>query len=86
MIIKTITTLNVNSIRSRSRCILLNNFIIEHNPDILLLSETHLKPTMRTSFKGYTMLKGDRLSGNGGGPAILFKQCIPFKNQETLQT
>lgn len=75
-----ITALNVNSITTAARKILLLDFINENNPDILLLSETHLKENRQFKISNYNIIRGDRINNNGGGTAIIFKNGLQFKN------
>lgn len=47
------------------------------DPDVLLLSETHLKATSRTRWpKGYDLCRKDRAVGRGGGLATLTKKSL----------
>lgn len=52
---------------------LINN----HNPYLVCLSETWLKPSFSFKFRGYNTVRQDRFDGYGG-VAILIKKNIPF--------
>jgi hypothetical protein len=52
------------------------NFLSKHDIDILLVSETHLKPTSRIRFPNYTTYRTDRPTNRGGGTAIFIKSHI----------
>ena len=47
-----------------------------HNPHIVLLSETHWKPTFNITFNAYNCTKLDRLEQRGGGDAILSHKSL----------
>lgn len=51
-------------------------FLREHNIDILLLSETFLKPLHKCYFQNYKLIRDDRVTA-GGGTAIAIKRQIP---------
>lgn len=48
--------INVNSIIRLSKRYDLHNFILQHNPDCVLLNETKLNPKHRISFKNYEII------------------------------
>lgn len=86
-----ILELNVNSIISLQRRHELNRIIIQHNPDIFLLNETHLNNRHKINFKNYTLIKRDSLTKDSG-TAILVKSNIKIEiinikhNFENLET
>ena len=59
----------------------LQNYLLEHQIDILALNETFLKPKFKCHLSGYDMYKNDTLVGTKGGVAILVKKAI-IVNQE----
>ena len=68
---------NCNSIYSNERRDYLNDFILEHKPDILLLSETKLNVNCTFEIQNYITLRNDRpiiSARNSGGTAILIKR------------
>ena len=72
-----IIALNCNSIYSNERRDSLNDFILEHKPDIFLLSETKLDQNCNCEFENYTTVRNDRPTTQGrnsGGTATLIKQ------------
>lgn len=71
-----IIQLNCHSVISISRKNQIKLFIQTHNPDILLLSETHLKPHHNLIITGYDIYRTDRIDKAGGGTAVLIKSCI----------
>lgn len=54
----------------------LQKFLEEYNIDVMLLSETFLKPGSRLAIANYKTYRNDRLLQPGGGTAILIKQNI----------
>lgn len=70
-----IMALNVCSIASKKKKLLLERFNSIHNPDILLLSETHLSGEVYPKFINYGAFYKHRTT-NGGGVAILVKNTI----------
>lgn len=74
-----IAAINVNSIVAHHRRLELNQFIAEHNHDILLLSETKLNTIHKISFRDYDIIRNDRPNAiQGGGTAIVIKRSIPY--------
>lgn len=74
-----IITINVNSIISNNKRQILNSFLNDHKPDIVLITETKLKPIYKLSFKNYKLIRADRLNKPGGGCAILIKKKLNLK-------
>lgn len=61
----------------------LKAFLRENRTDILLLGETHLKPSHKLKMENYTVYRNDRTPQKGGGTAILIKNHI--QHTELLQ-
>lgn len=62
----------------------------KRNPDIILLQETYLKPCKKFGITNYRIYWSDRLTGKGGGTAILIwkniqHNHIPNRNTENLE-
>ncbi|GFY62038.1 putative RNA-directed DNA polymerase from transposon X-element [Trichonephila inaurata madagascariensis] len=55
----------------------LENFVIEHDPDVIALQETMLRPCHSLNLPNYKTYRTDRLTHRGGGMAILIKNSIP---------
>lgn len=51
-------------------------FLSDYNIDVMLLSETHTKPSQDMKVPGYTTYRTDRLTKPGGGTAVLIKTGI----------
>lgn len=65
-------------------------YINIHNPDIILIQETFLKPKTKFSIPNYTIYRNDRDS-KGGGTAILVKTTLTHSEMiapqlDTLET
>lgn len=76
-----IMALNLDSIYSIQRRSNLFDFLIEHRPDILLVSETKLRPENFPNFPGYIFVRNDRKKSGGrlaGGTGILIKSHFKF--------
>ena len=56
----------------------LTNFLYTSDIDIALISETWFKPNDNVNFKGYNLLRKDRIDGHSG-VAILIKHGILYK-------
>lgn len=74
-----IFALNVNSIATCNRRLLLTEFIGNTGGDIYLISETKLGNENHFGFLNYNVFRCDRKKG-AGGVAILFKNKFKFKN------
>lgn len=68
--------LNVNSIVSLQRRADLDFFIKKHNPDILMLNETHLLTKYKLNFKNYNFIRRDKIDNTSTGTGVLIKKCI----------
>ncbi|GFY47187.1 RNA-directed DNA polymerase from mobile element jockey [Trichonephila inaurata madagascariensis] len=53
------------------------DFVSEHDPDIIALQETMLQPCHSLNLPNYKTYRTDRLTHRGGGTAILIKISIP---------
>ncbi|GFX44622.1 hypothetical protein TNCV_2637851 [Trichonephila clavipes] len=68
-------------------------FIEKHSPDILLIQETHLRPSHNLNIANYTCHRNDRISGGprtAGGTLILVKNslkhyCLPTPPLRALE-
>ncbi|UYV80015.1 hypothetical protein LAZ67_18001422, partial [Cordylochernes scorpioides] len=69
---------NCNGIRSGKEELL--HFLEVNSIDIALLSETHLKPSIDLKFRNYQTIRTDRITGKGGGTAIIIKSFFKYKN------
>lgn len=65
---------NCNSLAAQ-KCEL-EHFLFQRNIDVLLLNETFLKPSHRFRLANYKSFRSDRISGRGGGTAILIKTSL----------
>ena len=72
------THLNIRSIWSFQKSSSLHNYLADHPTDILSLNETWLQSTNSDNFvsslapPGYSILHSPRLTGQGGGLALIF--------------
>lgn len=67
---------NICSVRSKKDNLIY--LINQHNPDIVFLNETWLKPEEGFHVKGFVCIREDRVDGYGG-VATLIKENIPFQ-------
>lgn len=65
-----IIALNVNSIVSVSRRLNLLKFMEQHQPDILMLSETKINRHHQITFKNYKIIRQDRPNSHQGGGTV----------------
>lgn len=70
-----IHAINVNSIVSHVKRQELSAYIAKYSPDILLLSETRLRPKHVVGFNGYNCFRDDR-SANTLGTCVLFRESL----------
>ncbi|GFT55626.1 nucleic-acid-binding protein from transposon X-element [Trichonephila clavipes] len=54
----------------------LKDCIIDYNPDVIGIQETHLRPADRVSIPNYTCHRSDRTTHRGGGTALFVKNSI----------
>ena len=82
----TFTHLNIRSIRSFEKSSSLHNYLADHPTDILSLNETWLQPTDSDNFisslapSGFSILNSPRLTGHGGGLAVIHKSFLKIKS------
>ncbi|XP_044594068.1 uncharacterized protein LOC123271737 [Cotesia glomerata] len=75
-----IMAVNVNSIQANKRRLELISRIHQHNPDVILLSETKLKKSHKLTLKNYTIIRTDRTpEKQGGGTAISIRDTIKYE-------
>ena len=72
----TFTAANWNACGVKSKLPELAHFISEHDLDIILISETHLKPNINFSVPNYNTFRTDRLHHRNGGTAVLVKRSL----------
>lgn len=85
----TLATWNANSIKYKKHE--LNDFLNNHDIDIILLTETHLKPHVSCSLPNYKFHRFDRDGQSGGGVGIIIKNSInhsllPDLNLKAIET
>lgn len=73
-----IHAVNVNSLIRIPKRYFLSQYLKEHNPDFLLLSETCLKTRHKLNFDSYNLIRTDAVPGSRG-TAILVKDCYDFR-------
>lgn len=78
----TVIALNVNSICTTKRKLLLNNFVKNNAADIFLFGETRLTKSSRFRHSGYKFIHNGN-NKNSGGTAILINNNIRTKNIAT---
>ncbi|GFX64227.1 probable RNA-directed DNA polymerase from transposon X-element [Trichonephila clavipes] len=54
----------------------LKDCIIDYNPDVIGIQETHLRPADRVSIPNYTCHRSDRTTHRGGGTALFVKNSV----------
>ena len=64
-----------------SKQIILNDFLIKNNIQILSINETHLKPKHFFELEGYNIYRKDRIDRRKGGVALVIAKSL---NQEVL--
>lgn len=74
-----ILLINANSLIALSRRHFLDSLLNDKKPDIVLVSETKLKPRFKLSFRNYKVVRSDRIDSPGGGCAIIIKENIKFE-------
>ena len=83
------THLNIRSIQSFQKSFSLHSNFADHPTEILSLNETLLQPTDSDKFvsslapPGYSILHSPRLTGQGGGLALIFRSFLKFKLSRT---
>lgn len=79
-----IATWNAQSIRNKRAE--LEDFLIHHKIDIVLVQETFLKIGDQFTIPNYNIYRNDRMNGPGGGTAIITKKTIKFTHLPTPNT
>ena len=86
----TFTLLNTRSVRNES--LIVKDFVVEHNIDILAMTETWLSADGSDELiirdicpKGFDLLSVPRGS-RGGGVALLYRKLLKFKRQSQIKT
>lgn len=77
-----ITNWNANSVQNKKLDII--NFINTHNLDIMMITETFLKPGIKFSIPNYRVYRLDRETGPKGGVAIVIKASIKHKIMKSM--
>lgn len=86
-----LTVLNWNADGLAQKELEFKEFIREHQVDVALVTETHLKPAIAIRVPGYAIYRSDRLTGAKGGTAVIIKRSIDHQPIElpppnTLET
>lgn len=55
---------------------------LDNKPDVIFTQETWLKPHFDFKINGYTSVRKDRETGNGGGVVSFIKQGLNFNKKE----
>lgn len=66
---------NAHSVKNKKHEVI--HFLDKYNIDILLISETYLKPDIAFHIPHYLIYRADRNDQSGGGVAIMIKNSIP---------
>lgn len=61
------------------------NFLLEHNIDIALVTETHTNPQDKLTIANYNTYKTDRTRCKGGGTAIFIKRTLTSVQYSNLE-
>ncbi|GFV83410.1 putative RNA-directed DNA polymerase from transposon X-element [Trichonephila clavipes] len=56
----------------------LKECIVDYDPDIIVIQETHLRPADRVSIPNYTCQRSDHTTHRGGGTALFIKNSIRY--------
>lgn len=84
-----IAQINIRSLVSMAKREEFRLFLKKYKPDIVLISETHLKPKHKINFDGYKFYRSDRLDSSCGGTAICILENILsayIKTPESIQS
>ncbi len=76
-----LTCLYLNARSARNKSLSIHAYILAHNPDIVLITESWFKPDDNIPLRllipqKYSYVKHDRLNKPGGGLLILYKRCL----------
>lgn len=80
----TICYWNANGLKSKLHE--LKHFVNDHNIDIMLINETHLKSSDSPNISQYILYNNNRPISKGGGTAIYIKHSIPHCELPTANT
>lgn len=76
----------LNSRSVRNKTLILKDYVVEHDIDVLALTETWLQPDNTDDLvikelcpTGYSFLHAPRSTGRGGGVGVLFKDSLKMK-------
>lgn len=83
---KPLKVLNWNARSVRAKKIELGTFLVEHDIDVGIITETHLSPKDGFSIANFSTIRLDRTSSTGGGVAILVKKSVSFRTIPHLNT
>ena len=75
-----------NACAVKAKALELQDLAISEETDMIVITETHLKPGINFSIPGFTIVRLDRTPANGGGVAIAIKQPIKFSVQPHYKT
>ena len=83
----TITSININGLKQQKLAIL-ENYILEQNPEVMLIQETHIRAeelTYDMKIEGYSHGVTEREEGQkkGGGSTNVLEREHPSRNVET---
>ncbi len=56
---------NIRSIKTKQKQILLKNLINKHDPDIISLNETYLTNKSKLQIEGFDIIRADRIAKKG---------------------
>lgn len=77
-----IAHLNINSLKSITKQMELNEYLIKSNLDIIALNETNLKKTHNFDFNQYNIIRNDNETRRKGGIAIIVKKELNYEQIE----
>lgn len=72
-----IIAINVNSLVSLAKRHIFHHFLLQHKPDLVLISETRLRKHHRVFLENYNFIRNDRETA-GGGTAIAVRNGIIY--------
>jgi exonuclease III len=75
-----IAHLNISSIAQTTKQLILNDYIIKENIQILSINETYLKQKHKFDLEGYCIYRYDRVDKRKGGAALVIAKSIQHEN------
>ena len=69
-----IQLINTRTLQRDSRKLELQRHIRQHDPDVLLITETSLKSRHKMTIQKYDIIRNDRNGQRGGGTAIIYRE------------